>query len=195
MWGSMEDMNDAVLGVADHLEKLPEARRRAIGDKLREEPDLAVSMFEAIDGHAAKMGIVPYRRMQLRSIAMQAGWRLRAQPVSLLIDEHVQKVRTIAARENQRLLQEIESAPEPTGSPAGKVPGQRTSATVATVGAILLGCSVAVGLVGGALVAAGSSSGGVMTGVGLVMITVGVLGAVGGLITLLVGAIMAAAGK
>jgi hypothetical protein len=179
MLSSLDSMDDAVVGLANHLEKIPDLERRAIGKKLRAEPDLPLNLFEALDRKAKITGIDPKRRMQLRSIATQAGWRLSAQPVSLFVDEHVAKVRTIAERQNKELLTKIATAPTPGAEPASK-PGE----TVLKVGAFLLGISLIVAFAGGLIAA---PSGNV---VGLVMITAGVLGAIGGLITLLVGLII-----
>jgi hypothetical protein len=124
--------------------------------------------------------------MQLRSIASQVSWRLRSQPVSLFIDQHVDKVRSVAEYENRKLLEEIATAPPPKSA---EQPKTSSGEKVARVGGILLGVSVVVGATG--LLLASSASGGSV--VGLVMITAGVLGAAGGLVTLLVGLIMMAA--
>jgi hypothetical protein len=188
MWRSMGVMDDAVLGVADHLERLTPDERRAIGDELRAKPTLAHDVFESVDSRAAKAGIGSNRRLQLRSIASHVSWRLRSQPVSLFIDQHVDKVRTLAERENKKVLAEIATAPPPEG--AELKPKSHSGEKVATVGATLLGISVVVGLAGGAIAGASTGTG---VGVGLVMFTVGALGAIGGLVTLLVGLIMMAA--
>jgi hypothetical protein len=180
MWSSMGVMNDAVFGVADHLERLTKEERKAISDKLRDEPDLALRVFEAVDDEARAIDLDPQRRLQLRSIATQVGWRLRMQPAALFVDEHVAKVRTLAERQNRELLKAIETAPPPQGAENAS---PKRGGVVITIGALLLGLSIVVGAAGAVIVAAGSL-------VGAFVLTAGVLGAVGGLVTLIVGLII-----
>lgn len=179
MVDSLDGIDEAVIGVADHLEKLGPTSRKAIGERLRRDPNLALDLFDAVDAKAKAAGVDPRRRMHLRTLATQVAWRLEHQPVALFVDEHVDKVKKLAESQHVALLEKIRSE---TAEPEVVPPGT----TTIRVGAIMLGISVVVGLTGVAIASGGNIG-------GLFVVTAGVLGAIAGLITLLVGLIIRAA--
>lgn len=176
---ALPEMDQAVMGMADHLEKLSRDDQDAIRKKLQEQPMLPTVMVDALDRDAAMLGITTQRRSHLRKLTAQIGWRLRAQPISMLSEEYLSKVRAVAEGQNRAHLQVLEGARlnvEIKESAANRVMG---------AGAIVLGLGIAGTLLGASIVEHDFS--------GAFLITVGVLGILGGLITLLVGLIMKAA--
>lgn len=179
IFNALPEMDQAVMGMADHLEKLSRDDQDAIRKKLQEQPMLPTVMVDALDRDAAMLGITTQRRSHLRKLTAQIGWRLRAQPISMLSDEYLSKVRAVAEGQNRAHLQVLERASlnvEIKESAANRVMG---------AGGIVLGLGIAGTLLGASIVDHDIS--------GAFLITVGVLGILGGLITLLVGLIMKAA--
>lgn len=74
------------------LESTPPAVRRALDARFRDEPDIAMTVTEAIDQRAADIGISPASRMRLRSVASNVGTRVRRQSTSALLDDCVRKI-------------------------------------------------------------------------------------------------------
>lgn len=99
MWGSLGEMDDAVLGVTEMLDALTPAARLELQQKLKRRPELGMRLGEELDNEAAKAGLSLERRLQLRSMASQLTFRLKNQSASLLIDEYVGKVKKVTARQ------------------------------------------------------------------------------------------------
>jgi hypothetical protein len=99
MWGSLGDMDDAVLGVTEMLDALTPAARVDLQQKLKRQPELSMRLGEELDTEAARAGLSLERRLHLRSMASQLTFRLKNQSASLLIDEYVGKVKKVTARQ------------------------------------------------------------------------------------------------
>jgi hypothetical protein len=177
---ALPEMDAAVLGMADHLETLSRDDRDGIRSRLREQPELPAKINDALDRHAALLGISTSRTGHLRALTSQVGWRLRAQPFANVTEPFVDHVRAVARIQNQEHLRVLEQTRVEVQAPSSR------AGTVATVGGIILGVG-AVTFAGGALIVSGGSV------VGLFVMTAGAIGIVAGLITLLVALIMKAA--
>ncbi|MFO0599783.1 MAG: hypothetical protein U0228_31030 [Myxococcaceae bacterium] len=217
---SMGEFDDAMFGMARMLENLSDTERADLGRTLRENPDLGMRIMGDVDQEAAAFGVSMKQRVKLRTVSMEATTRLK-NSTDLTISDCVAKMQKIGVRHGalaeaergasaaiaQQLLWQADSsggalsppppppptpAAEPTNEPppVGEAPEQkrrmRASHVVLTAGGIALGLGLAIFGIG---YAAGGSAG-ILLGV-----TFGVLFGVIGLITLLVGLILLAAGK
>lgn len=99
MWGSLGEMDEAVLGVTEMLDSLTPAARVDLQQKLKRRPELGMRLGEELDTEAARAGLSLERRLHLRSMASQLTFRLKNQSASLLIDEYVGKVKKVTARQ------------------------------------------------------------------------------------------------
>ncbi|TMQ08590.1 MAG: hypothetical protein E6J91_32735 [Deltaproteobacteria bacterium] len=78
--------------VADRLAAVDPAQHARVQSALRDQPDLAMQIGEAIDAHAAAAGMSRGRRAQLRTMMMQTAFRLKHEGPGTLIDQYTQKV-------------------------------------------------------------------------------------------------------
>jgi hypothetical protein len=187
---SARELERELAGITRHLETLPRSEREAIDKRLEDDPELPARMNDALDRHAKVAGVTLERRAALRSINAHVATRLRAQPMSGFIDEHATKLRNIALRQREAIVDHYATEPPPEGKPI-EAPGS----TVMKVGGILLGVGAGMLTLGG-LVCADSSSGSSRDSCligAFLLILPGVVVAAAGLITLLVGLIIRSA--
>lgn len=215
LWTSMNEMDEAMLGMHKAVKELTPTERVEIGRALKADPDLGMRIIGAIDEEAGKFGVSMERRMHLRSLAAQACARLK-QSSTMFLDEYVTKTEKVMTRSldpedvqrqlmasigekeffamrdrHERYIERWQIAqastdPQSTNGSWIQKPAQEIPGTGAIkVGAVLLGVGVLVFGLGAIMVAAGNE-------VGLFVGTVGALLGIGGLITLIVGAIVRA---
>jgi len=205
MWRAMPEMDDAMLSLTEVMQKLTPAERKALQQRLKDDPELGMRVVEKLDEQAKSVGVNAKRRTQMRAAAAHATWRMTHQSVDSLLDECIDKTRRVVERngrdaEMQRAVAAkltelgLFGPPEGAGGAAhltlasavggGAQPAHRAS-KVLLVGGILLGVGVLVGGGGGLLVATGTFA-------GVLLITAGALLGLAALIVLIVGAVMAA---
>src|SRR6185503_1844195 len=148
MWGSMQEMDEAIFGMTHALTRFTPDERIRIREVLNDKPDLGMQIAEALDKDAVAAGVSAARRLHLRTLSAQIGFRLKRQPVTTLIDEYTAKVQKVSARhgyteEMQRRIASqvlshgylgMQAGPPPAGSgavppppppPAGAEPGRQ----------------------------------------------------------------------
>ena len=92
MAGHIDEVDATVFEVADRLAAIDAAQHARVQRALREQPDLAMQIGEAVDAHAAAAGLSGARRRQLRMMMMQTAFRLKHEAPGTLIGEYTQKV-------------------------------------------------------------------------------------------------------
>jgi hypothetical protein len=92
MASHMDEIDATVFEVADRLAAIDAAHHARVQSALRDQPDLAMQIGEAVDAHAAAAGLSRARRRQLRAMMMQTAFRLKHEAPGTLIDEYTQKV-------------------------------------------------------------------------------------------------------
>jgi hypothetical protein len=92
MASHMDEIDATVFEVADRLAAIDAAQHARVQSALRDQPDLAMQIGEAVDAHAASAGLSRARRRQLRTMMMQTAFRLKHEAPGTLIDEYTQKV-------------------------------------------------------------------------------------------------------
>jgi hypothetical protein len=97
MLAHVGEVDRTVTNVTELLEGLDDEKRAKLQDHLRKQPALAMTIAEAIDEHAGAAGVSSKRRLQLRSMMMQASFRLKHSAPGAVIDEYVDKVRRMTA--------------------------------------------------------------------------------------------------
>lgn len=208
MFGAMGEMDDAMRGTHRVLSALTPTERADIGRALKADPNLGMRIVEAFDVECAAQGVPLERRMNLRSLGIQATNRLR-QSATMFIDEYTRKTEKILNRpvdpedmqrrliaslgeeeffalqrrsamhvEKWRLAQAAPANGAAASTAAKPAAKDPPGSSAATAGAVLLGLGILVLLIG---VIAGD----VMGAFG---VTVGALLAIAGLITLIVAA-------
>ncbi len=95
---SLGEMDDAMLGMNDYLAGLTPTEHADLARRMRDDPELVMRIVGALDDEAVKAGVSFARRLQMRSIAVDACARLKQSP-GLFIDEYDAKVKKIAARD------------------------------------------------------------------------------------------------
>lgn len=105
MWGSMGEMDEAVRGTNALLESLTPTERDELRQAMRDDPDLPNRFVESLDAEAARAGVSPATRLQLRTAGLHACARIKQSP-SLVIDEYTEKCRKTIARSgsNEEIL-------------------------------------------------------------------------------------------
>lgn len=106
LWGAMDEIDDAVVGVARALESLSADERAEIGRALRDEPELGRAVLAVLDAEAASAGVSDERRAHLRRTGEHACFRLRQSTPGFIADqaEKLAKVRPLAAGEAEKRL-------------------------------------------------------------------------------------------
>ncbi|MBK9755794.1 MAG: hypothetical protein IPO88_20255 [Nannocystis sp.] len=92
------EVDFAVHGMSHRLAHMPPEELARIQDRLRRDPDLAQRIIEYIDDEAHKSDFPLGRRLRLRRLARIALWRLRHQPVEMVVHECTDKVRRLSDR-------------------------------------------------------------------------------------------------
>lgn len=98
MWSSLQEMDEATLGMNRMLGSLTPTERADIGRLLREDATSSARILGALDDEAVKAGVTDKRRTHLQDVGRHACFRLR-QSTGLFIDEHAEKVKKVAARD------------------------------------------------------------------------------------------------
>lgn len=94
---AQNDMNDAVMGMTDILEKASPEDFRRVQDQLRKDPLLGERIAQWIEQPAIDDGMPFARRFSTRASILQLADRMAAQSPSLVTDPIVSKVRRIEA--------------------------------------------------------------------------------------------------
>ena len=88
----MDEIDATVFEVADRLAGIDAAQHARVQAALRDKPDLAMQIGEAVDAHAAAAGLSRARRRQFRMMMMQTAFRLKHEAPGRLVDEYTKKV-------------------------------------------------------------------------------------------------------
>ena len=201
-------MDGAMLDMADYVGSIGPVERRALQEGLRKRPSLGMDAIGVLDEHAASMGIPTRRRMQMRTIAAHASWRMTRQSVDAMLGDTLEKVRRTrerhppderVARAVSAQIAEADLFDRREGRAhvlfATGVPGERRHRgdAVLLTGGILLGVGAAAGIAGAVIVSLPSSADMANGWIGgAVLITVGALLGLAGIICLIVGAVLKA---
>lgn len=197
------ELDDAVIAHTALLARAPVRERRLVGEALRRDPDAAMRIGEALDGHSRALGVSGDGRGKMRRILAEVSARSRAQSFSAVVDDYVGKVHRVAALRGQDAALARAIATQASGdalwstaplavattpaAPAGRAApqGPRPGEGVMRAGGITAGIGVAVLGIGllGAFTASDlnigfavvATVGAVVLLVGLVMVLVGVI--------------------
>lgn len=99
MWSSLQEMDEAVLGMNRMLTSLTPTERSDISRFMREDPTAAPRILGALDDEAVKAGVSDRRREHLREVGKHACFRMR-QSTSLFVDEYGDKVKKVSVRDS-----------------------------------------------------------------------------------------------
>jgi hypothetical protein len=200
------EMDRSVIELRSLMASMPKHERARVGRALHK-GNYTMAIAESLDREAASRDVSLQSRVKLRVAAQSVNLRLSRQPVSLFMDEYVTKIDRVAASRGIDIRTQSEAAAEGAEEMFWQAQEQgarvNTSASAlislaseevsmaepgGTPGrALLLSGSAALGIGGAALGIGGVAlAGGEFTGAFL--ITVGALGAIGGLTLLIVGA-------
>jgi hypothetical protein len=214
MASHMDEVDATVFEVADRLAAIDAAQHARVQRALRDQPDLAMQIGEAVDAHAAAAGLSGARRRQLRMMMMQTAFRLKHEAPGTLIGEYTQKVTRMRQEGDRSALalavserigrqafwayqKRVAQAPGASPPPAQPVPGALPPPQAATnphphrytvlkVGGAMMGVGVVTFGVSALILSSGGSNG------FLIGITVGSILFGLGLLFLIIGAIIAA---
>jgi hypothetical protein len=92
MFGHLAEMDDAVFGMTDRMASVPHDQRDHVRRRLNADPSLPEKISEGIDTKMGRLKMPLTRRVQMRAIFSQVGWRMQKQSPSAVIDEYVDKV-------------------------------------------------------------------------------------------------------
>lgn len=96
--GALPQMDEAMLGMTDFLADLSSEERREIKQALIDRPELLDDIGSLMDRQAAEADVPMKRRLHLRQLVKEIGWRMQQQSPGTVIDHYVEKVRKIEAR-------------------------------------------------------------------------------------------------
>ncbi len=198
---AMPDMDHAVFGMTDRIERLGASERFELAEMLRRDPDAAQAIADVIATPALALGVPEVRVTHLRQLTAHAVNRLTHQPPSLLLDDTVAAIRRLEQRagwtEAQRAMMagRVESylsdrrSDSPPDDNLSVDPSRQRlleeklvySERLVTAGAIVLGLGGVTDIVGGLALGFGGGIG------GAIALTVGSVAIVVGLIILIVG--------
>ena len=92
------EVDFAVHGMTHRLAHMPPDELARVQDRLQQDPHLAQRIIEYIDDEAHKSDFPLGRRLRLRRLARIALWRLRHQPVEMVVHECTDKVHRLTDR-------------------------------------------------------------------------------------------------
>lgn len=98
LWNSMQEMDDAVLGMNKIVTSLTPTERSDISRLLREDATVGPRILGALDDEAVKAGVSDKRRAHMRDVGKHAVFRMR-QSTTAFIDEYDDKLKKVAARD------------------------------------------------------------------------------------------------
>ncbi len=90
-------LDDAIYSHAALLHRTPVREKRRIDEVLRREGDVPMRVGEALDEHARRFGVSPETRGKMRRLLTDLTTRSRAQSLSAIGEECVDKVRRVSA--------------------------------------------------------------------------------------------------
>lgn len=139
MWRHYDEIGSSVFQISDMLSSLDEATRAAVRTKLKEDPELPMSIGQALHDSATKAGMSTRRKGQLRAMMAQSQFRLQHADPGTVIHEYVTKVerhrasserdadaldlaRQIGEREFWRYKHLLAFADDPSGAPGATAP-------------------------------------------------------------------------
>lgn len=99
LWNSMQEMDDAVLGMNKVLTSLTPTERADVSRLMREDPTVTPRILDVLDEEGVKAGVNEKRRAHMRELGKHSCFRLR-QSTSLFIDEYDDKVQKVVARDS-----------------------------------------------------------------------------------------------
>jgi len=100
----LDEIDGTVFELTSFLSAQTGDQRAQLRDALRKNPDAAMDLAEALDGHAATMGVTVERRRQLRQIMKHATFRLRTESPGAMIDEYTAKVQRLRGEDGKSAL-------------------------------------------------------------------------------------------
>lgn len=92
MWTHIDQIGSSVFEISNMLSSLDPTTRATVRTKLKEDPELPMSIGEALHDSATKAGMSTRRKGQLRAMMSQSQFRLQHADPSTVIDEYVTKV-------------------------------------------------------------------------------------------------------
>lgn len=92
------EVDFAVHGMTHRLAHMPADELARVQERLRGDPELPRRIIEYIDDEARKSEFPLARRLRLRRLARIALWRLRHQPVQMVVHECTDKVQRLSER-------------------------------------------------------------------------------------------------
>lgn len=183
------------------LSHLPDSIDSDMREVLREEPELVMRTIEALDDHAATLGLGAIGRGKLRANAVHVAAKLRVQPAKTVIDECMSKVERVAAvhartaaigrlavadATRQAFLMVAEEPPLDPNMPVPDPPGLLRARRLIRGGAWMMGLGGLLMGVGGIVVAAAEDGAAIVGAVGMtvggIVILVGLLVLIAGLV-------------
>lgn len=208
MWRQLPEMDETMVELHAILGNLTPKQRDQIRTTLTENPELGTQFAAELEKHAKKIEVSPERRVQVGELVRDAAWKMRVQPPSLLIDGYREKVRkvevrhgataelqrTLIARMGQESFQahkrriealrgatwDGETKARPSSAKGGGA-DDGLSDDFLVISAWTLGLSLITGVIGAATAE---------FGIGLFLLTVGVVGIAVGLVLLLIGLVL-----
>jgi hypothetical protein len=99
LWNSLQEMDDAVLGMNKLLTSLTPTERADVTRLMRDDPTAAPRVLDALDDEAVKAGVNEKRRTHLREVGKHACFRMR-QSTNLFIDDYDDKVKKVSVRDS-----------------------------------------------------------------------------------------------
>jgi len=205
VWAAVPLMDEALDRTRDFLTTRTDEDLASVQAALRSPHRAAEQVADFLDEEAARTGVSPWRREQLRGMVALAGWRLANQPPDLMIHEYLDKIdrvdasdiaaeakrRWLAAQVGERLFWARADAADGLIEPRALAdPAQSRRERTIAKGAKAMGMGILVFAAGAGLTALGGDLDSGVTWVGLVTGTVGAIWFVIGFLTLLVGLVM-----
>lgn len=212
-------LDDALVGYTALFERAPVREKQRMNAVLRAHNDIPMRVGEALDARAGSLGVTGDSRGKMRRILSDVAARSRAQSLSVVTDECVEKVHRVAAQRGEdaafahaiaaQLAAAAFWAPVAAQTTASRLPPwtppqtvapepdagirERPGASTQRVGGWMSGIGAATWGLGWAFAAA---VGEISSGAGSALLVVGTVGAVMtlvGLVVLIVGTIIRAA--
>ncbi len=95
---ALPEMDEAMLGMTDFLADLSGDEKAALKQELHERPESLDDIGMMLDRQAEAADVPMKRRLHLRALVKNVGWRMQRQSPAAVIDEYVEKVRKVEAR-------------------------------------------------------------------------------------------------
>ena len=92
MYGHLAEMDEAVFGMTDRMASAPHDQRERVRRTLKADSSLPEALSQGLDRGMSRLDMALGRRIQMRRIFSQVGWRMQNQSPSIVIDEYAKKV-------------------------------------------------------------------------------------------------------